>query len=76
MIKAMIVEDKTAAIEMLRWQIKEYCPEITQVVSAMSVDEALPLLHDFKPDILFWIYRCRNKQGLIYWQGCGNGILK
>ena len=49
----MIVEDKTAAIEMLRWQIKEYCPEITQVVSAMSVDEALPLLHDFKPDILF-----------------------
>jgi two-component system LytT family response regulator len=53
MIKAMIVEDKTAAIEMLRWQIKEYCPEITQVVSAMSVDEALPLLHDFKPDILF-----------------------
>ncbi len=49
----MIVEDKTAAIELLRWQIKEHCPEITQVVSAISVEEALPLIHDFEPDILF-----------------------
>lgn len=49
----MIVEDKTAAIELLRWQIQEHCPEITQVVSAISVEEALPLLHHFEPDILF-----------------------
>jgi two-component system LytT family response regulator len=53
MIKAMIVEDKTAAIELLRWQIKEHCPEITQVVAAISVEEALPLLRNFEPDILF-----------------------
>jgi len=53
MIKAMIVDDKMAAIELLRWQIKEHCPEITEVVSAMSVEEALPLLDHFQPDILF-----------------------
>ncbi|HEY0679942.1 MAG TPA: LytTR family DNA-binding domain-containing protein [Chitinophagaceae bacterium] len=53
MIKAMIVDDKTAAIELLRWQIKEHCPEITSVASATSVAEALPLIANFEPDILF-----------------------
>jgi two-component system LytT family response regulator len=53
MIKAMIVDDKTAAIELMRWLIKEHCPEITSVVSATSVAESLPLIHNFKPDILF-----------------------
>ncbi len=52
-MKAMIVEDKTAAIELLRYLLKEHCPEITSVVSATSVAEALPLIHNFKPDILF-----------------------
>lgn len=53
MIKAMIVDDKTAAIELLRWLIKEHCPEITAVASAVSVAEALPLIDNFEPDILF-----------------------
>ena len=53
MIKAVIVDDKTASIELMRWMIKEYCPEITSVVSALSVDEALPLIREFSPDILF-----------------------
>lgn len=53
MIKAMIVDDKTAAIELMRWLIRENCPEITSVVSALSVDEALPLIENFEPDILF-----------------------
>ena len=53
MIKAMIVDDKTAAIELLRWLIKENCPEITSVASAISVSEALPLIENFEPDILF-----------------------
>jgi two-component system, LytTR family, response regulator len=53
MIKAMIVDDKTAAIELMRWLIRENCPEITSVVSASSVPEALPLIENFEPDILF-----------------------
>jgi two-component system LytT family response regulator len=52
-MKAMIVDDKTAAIELLRWRIQEHCPEITNVVSATSIAEALPLLQNFQPDILF-----------------------
>lgn len=53
MIKAMIVDDKTAAIELLRWIIKEKCPDISSVVSAISVSEALPLIENFKPDLVF-----------------------
>ena len=53
MIKAMIVDDKTAAIELLRWLIRENCPEITSIASAVSVAEALPLIDNFEPDILF-----------------------
>ena len=49
----MIVDDKTAAIELLRWLLKENCPEITSVVSATSVAEALPLIENFEPNILF-----------------------
>lgn len=52
-MKAMIVDDKTAAIELLRWRIRECCPEITALVSATSVAEALPLLENFDPDLLF-----------------------
>jgi two-component system, LytTR family, response regulator len=53
MIKAMIVDDRNSSIELLRWLLKENCPEITSVVSAISVREALPLIDDFEPDILF-----------------------
>ncbi len=53
MIKALIVDDKTSAIELLRWLIRENCPEITSVTSAISVAEALPLIENFEPDIVF-----------------------
>ncbi|MBC7851663.1 MAG: response regulator transcription factor [Chitinophagaceae bacterium] len=63
MIKAMIVEDKTAATELLRWLIRENCPEITSVTSAMSVKEALPLMDNFSPDILFLDIQLQHETG-------------
>jgi two-component system, LytTR family, response regulator len=63
MIKAMIVEDKTAAIELLRWLIKQNCPEITAVASAMTVAEALPLMENFAPDILFLDIQLQRETG-------------
>src|SRR6187402_2161346 len=53
MIKAVIVDDKPASIELLKWLIGQHCPEITQVDSATSVAEALPLLESVQPDIVF-----------------------
>jgi len=53
MIRAMIVDDKTASIELLRWMIKEHCPQITEVVTATSAAEAFPVLNSYQPDLLF-----------------------
>lgn len=53
MIKVMIVDDEQASIELLQWLIGQYCPDITAIQSARSVQEAIPLIHQFQPDIVF-----------------------
>jgi two-component system, LytTR family, response regulator len=53
MIKAMIVDDKMPSIELLRWLIKQNCPDIQELKFATSVKEAIPVLQSFEPDILF-----------------------
>ncbi|MBK8608627.1 MAG: response regulator transcription factor [Chitinophagaceae bacterium] len=53
MIKAFIVDDEQASIDLLKWLINEYCPDITAIQSARSVQEAVPLIGSFQPDIVF-----------------------
>jgi two-component system LytT family response regulator len=53
MIKALIVDDEQASIDLLKWLVGEYCPDITSVQSARSVQDAVPLLKSFQPDIVF-----------------------
>lgn len=53
MIKALIVDDEQASIDLLEWLIGQYCPDISAVKQARSVAEALPLIHSFQPDIVF-----------------------
>ena len=53
MIKAMIVDDEQASIDLLKWLIEQYCPEITAMKSARSVREAIPVIHSFEPDLVF-----------------------
>ena len=53
MIKAMIVDDEQASIDLLKWLVEEYCPDISTVNSARSVQEAVPLIHALQPDIVF-----------------------
>ena len=53
MIKAIIIDDKIASIELLKWLIAQHCPEIDEVHSATSVAEGLPLIQSVQPDIVF-----------------------
>ena len=53
MIKAMIVDDEQSSIDLLQWLTEQYCPDISSIRSARSVQEAIPLIRAFKPDILF-----------------------
>jgi two-component system LytT family response regulator len=53
MIKAMIVDDEQASIDLLEWLLNQYCPDITAIRRARSVRDALPIIQSFQPDIVF-----------------------
>lgn len=53
MIKAMIVDDEQASIDLLQWLIGQYCPEISSVKWARSVKDAILLIQTFEPEIVF-----------------------
>jgi two-component system, LytTR family, response regulator len=53
MIKAMMVDDEQSSLDLLQWLTVQYCPDISSIKTARSVQEALPLIQSFKPDIVF-----------------------
>ena len=53
MLKALIVEDEKNGREILVKLIKKYCKNILIVGSCENVEEAVELIHEFKPHILF-----------------------
>ena len=53
MIKALLVDDKQPSIELLKYLLQQHCPEINDIATANSVREALQLVKNFQPDILF-----------------------
>jgi two-component system LytT family response regulator len=53
MIKALIVDDETTSIQLLEWLLNRHCPDVTVIKKAKSVNEAIPLIKSFNPDILF-----------------------
>ncbi|PZR19091.1 MAG: DNA-binding response regulator [Flavobacterium psychrophilum] len=52
-IRSVIVEDETAAREALRSYLTKYCPQVEIVGEAHNSREAVPLLHELKPHLVF-----------------------
>ena len=52
-LQAVIIEDEAASREILRNYLKKYCPEVSLVGEAVTVDEGLQLLRDTSPDLVF-----------------------
>lgn len=52
-IRSVIVEDETAAREVLRSYLTKYCPQIEIVGEAQNSREAIPLLHELQPQLVF-----------------------
>ena len=52
-IKSVIVEDEAAAREVLKNYLQKYCPQIETIGEAQNFKEAIPLLHDLKPQLVF-----------------------
>jgi len=53
MIKALLVDDKQPSLELLKYLLQQHCPEINDIATANNVKEALQLLKNFQPHILF-----------------------
>lgn len=53
MSKAIIIEDETAAQQLLSNILKDYCPSVKILGVANSLNTALSLITETKPDILF-----------------------
>ncbi|CAM3335813.1 Two component transcriptional regulator, LytTR family [Flavobacterium longum] len=52
-IRSVIVEDESAAREVLRNYLQKYCPQVDVVGEAQNIKEAVPLLHEMKPQLVF-----------------------
>lgn len=52
-ITSVIVEDETAAREALKNYLSKYCPQIETIGEAINCKEAIPLLHELQPQLVF-----------------------
>lgn len=52
-IKSVIVEDESAAREALKNYLSKYCPQIEIIGEAQNSREAIPLLHELQPQLVF-----------------------
>jgi two-component system LytT family response regulator len=53
MIKALIIDDEQAAVNVLSLMIERHLPEITSVKHLTNPAQALQLIPEYKPDIVF-----------------------
>ena len=66
-MKAIIIDDERLARAELRKLLQDF-PEIEVVDEAANVDEGISKIDNHNPDVIFWTYRCLEKQGLIYYR--------
>ncbi len=52
-IRSVIVEDESAAREVLKNYLSKYCPQVEVVGEAQHIKEAVPLLHELEPQLVF-----------------------
>ena len=52
-IRSVIVEDETGAREVLRNYLEKYCPQVEIIGEAQNIREAVPLLHELQPQLVF-----------------------
>jgi two-component system LytT family response regulator len=52
-IRALIVDDEFKARDLLKHYIEAYVPQVKELRQAESVDEALKILEEYQPDLVF-----------------------
>ncbi len=62
-VRAIIVDDELSAHENLRYLLQQYCPAVTIVGEAFQVDEAVVLIEETMPDLVFLDIEMPHKSG-------------
>jgi two-component system, LytTR family, response regulator len=52
-IKSVIIEDESAAREVLKTYLTKYCPQVQLVGEAQNIKEAVPLIENTQPQLVF-----------------------
>jgi len=53
MIKAIIIDDEQHAIESLKYELSQNCPEVTMIGESTDAKNAIQLVNELKPNLLF-----------------------
>lgn len=63
MIKAILIDDETDALEMLEWQLNQYCPGVSIAAMCVSADDGIAAIKKNLPDIIFLDIEMPHKSG-------------
>lgn len=53
MIKCVLVDDETNALEMMEWLLKTYCPQVEIVAMCNTAEKGIEAIVALKPDVVF-----------------------
>ena len=53
MIRCILVDDETNALEMMEWLLKTYCPEVQIMAMCHSGEEGIEAIREHHPDVVF-----------------------
>lgn len=53
MIKCVLVDDETNALEMMEWLLKTYCPQAEIAAMCNTAEKGIEAINRYKPDVVF-----------------------
>src|SRR5690349_17927355 len=63
MIKAVLVDDEKNTLELLEWQLQNYCPQVTPVALCTSADDGIAAIKKHGPQLVFLDIEMPRKNG-------------
>jgi len=63
MIKAVLIDDEKNALEMLEWQLGNYCPQVQVVDSCNTADKGIAAIRQHAPQLVFLDIEMPKKNG-------------